>query len=116
MSRGWRQIYGARGQLVTGGVYEFVRHPQYTGLFLVIAGFLIQWPTFLTVIMAPILFYAYYRLSLHEEKVMHKQFGDEYKAYASGKPMFFPAMSKWSDFLSATGNKKLPKKSDHPGI
>ena len=25
---GWRQIYGSRGELVTGGLYRFVRHPQ----------------------------------------------------------------------------------------
>lgn len=111
MSRGWRLIHGARGQLVTGGVYGFVRHPQYTGLFLVIAGFLIQWPTFLTVIMAPILFYAYYRLSLHEEQVMRKQFGDMYQVYAIGKPMFFPIMNKWPDFLSVSGHGGFAQKT-----
>lgn len=104
MSKGWRQIHSARGQLVTRGVYAFVRHPQYTGLFLVIAGFLIQWPTLLTIIMAPILFYAYVHLSRKEERAMHKQFSESYTRYVVGKPMFFPAINKWLDFLSVSVN------------
>ncbi len=108
MSRGWRQIHAAHEQLVTDGLYAYARHPQYTGLFLVIAGFLIQWPTFLTVIMAPVLYFAYYRLSLHEEQVVQKHFGNIYKDYVVSKPMFFPEIDKWSDFLkSSRGRENL---------
>lgn len=49
MSKGWRLVHGAQGGLVTDGVYAFVCHSQYTGLFLIIVGFLVQWPTLLTV-------------------------------------------------------------------
>lgn len=45
MAKGWRLIYGAKGGLVTSGLYAYVRHPQYAGLFLVMIGMLIQWPT-----------------------------------------------------------------------
>ena len=63
LSKGWRQVHGAHGNMITDGLYAFVRHPQYTGLFLVITGFLVQWPTLLTVLMAPILLYAYVHLA-----------------------------------------------------
>ncbi len=105
MSKGWRQIHGAHGRLVTDGVYGFVRHPQYTGLFLVIVGFLIQWPTFITVIMAPVLLYAYVRLSKSEETRMQQVFGQAYADYARGRPMFFPSLSQWKDFLTAPVTK-----------
>ena len=99
MSKGWRQIHGAHDSLVTDGVYAYVRHPQYTGLFLIITGFLIQWPTLLTVIMAPVLIFAYVRLSRSEEAVVQQKFNQDYLDYASRKPMFFPAMNQWKSFL-----------------
>jgi len=99
MSKGWQQIHGAHAGLVTDGVYAYVRHPQYTGLFLLIIGFLIQWPTLLTVIMAPILLFAYVRLSLSEEADVTETFGQEYLSYAKIRPMFFPPIGQWKKFV-----------------
>ncbi len=104
MSKGWKAVHGAHGQLVTNGVYEYVRHPQYTGLFLVISGFLIQWPTFLTVLMAPILVFAYIHLSRKEEQAMYKRYTNDYIAYSDQKPMYFPSFGQWWKFLTATVN------------
>lgn len=99
LSKGWKQVHGGKGKLITDGVYAYVRHPQYTGLMLVIIGFLIQWPTLLTVLMAPILIGAYVHLSRHEESVMLQKFGQPYQDYIDKLPMFFPTFSKWPDFL-----------------
>lgn len=104
LSKGWTQIHSARGGLVTDGIYAYARHPQYTGLFLVIIGFLIQWPTFLTVLMAPILVYAYFHLGKVEESRSEQEFGDSYKNYARKVPMFIPPINQWRDFLMV----KLP--------
>ena len=101
MSKGWRQIHAAQGKLVTTGVYAFVRHPQYTGLFLLIIAFLIQWPTLLTVIMAPILIYAYVQLSRAEESAIQGGFSDAYQNYRNRTPMFFPKLKEWPDFIRA---------------
>jgi len=101
LSRGWQMVHGARDGLLTSGVYNFARHPQYTGLFLMISGFLIQWPTFLTVVMAPVLFIAYNRLASHEEKVMLGKFGPDYSGYQANTPKFFPSFFKWKAFLTA---------------
>ena len=75
LSKGWRQVHGGKDRMITDGLYSYVRHPQYTGLFLVILGFLVQWPTLLTVLMAPILVYAYIRLAYPEERQMVDRFG-----------------------------------------
>ena len=69
-----------------------MRHPQYTGFFLVIAGFLIQWPTIVTLLMFPFLIYMYYRLAKKEEIGMIGRFGDEYLGYMERTPMFLPAV------------------------
>lgn len=90
MWKGWRLIHGAKGGLVTSGPYAYVRHPQYSGLFLVMIGMLIQWPTIITVIMFPILIFVYYRLSKREENEMISMFGDEYKQYMEKTSMFIP--------------------------
>jgi methanethiol S-methyltransferase len=48
MAAGWRRIHRARGALVTDGIYGWVRHPQYAGLFVITVGMLVQWPTIIT--------------------------------------------------------------------
>ena len=93
---GWRRIYLCRGGLVTDGIYGYVRHPQYIGFFLVIIGFLIQWPTLLTLIMAPILLVMYARLARREEKQMIALFGEDYKRYMARVGAFVPKLSRWS--------------------
>ncbi|NIO21200.1 MAG: isoprenylcysteine carboxyl methyltransferase, partial [Candidatus Aenigmarchaeota archaeon] len=76
--------------LVSDGIYTYMRHPQYTGIYLAIFGQLIHWPTIPTLILFPFIFVAYYTLSRKEEKVMIKKFGDEYREYIKKVPMFFP--------------------------
>lgn len=94
MGRGWRQIHAARGELVTDGIYGVVRHPQYTGLFLVTIGMLIQWPTLLTLLMWPILTFAYYRLAMREEMEVAARFGQAYEAYRQRVPAFLPRLRR----------------------
>jgi len=100
LSKGWTQIHAARGGLVTDGIYAYARHPQYTGLFLVIIGFLVQWPTLLTVIMAPILLFAYVHLARVEERRAEAEFGGAYNEYVCKTPAFFPPLNRWKEFLT----------------
>lgn len=86
----WRQIHKARGGMVTSGLYRLIRHPQYFGLFLITVGFLIQWPTIITVAMWPVLAVMYYRLARREEKGMLAEFGERYFEYKQMVPMFIP--------------------------
>lgn len=100
LSKGWTQIHAAHGGLVTDGIYAYVRHPQYTGLLLVIVGFLVQWPTILTVLMAPILLYAYVYLARIEERRAEAEFGGAYDEYVRKTPAFFPPLNQWKAFLT----------------
>lgn len=92
MAVGWREVYFSRGRLVVTGLYSRIRHPQYTGFMLVLIGFLIQWPTIITLVMFPFLVYMYYRLARREEKEMVEMFGDEYREYMKRTRMFLPAI------------------------
>ena len=92
MWKGWKLIHGAKGELVTDGPYTYVRHPQYSGLFIIMIGMLIQWPTIITALMFPVLVFVYYRLSKREESEMIRIFGDVYKKYMDRTPMFIPKL------------------------
>ncbi len=90
MSKGWGRIHASAGELVTDGIYRYVRHPQYLGLIVVTVGLLIQWPTLLTLFMWPVLIIMYYRLAKREEKEAALAFGERYEEYKRRTPMLFP--------------------------
>ena len=95
MQNGWILIHAAKGQhLVTEGVYAHVRHPQYSGLFLITLGFLIQWPSLITLIMWPILMWTYYKLAMKEEQDVEKQFGKAYLDYKKKVPAFLTRLGQ----------------------
>ena len=92
LASAWRVLYEAQHarRLATTGPYARVRHPQYIGFVLIMLGFLVQWPTLLTLAMFPILVFMYARLAAREEADMLAQFGDEYRSYARRTPRFVP--------------------------
>jgi protein-S-isoprenylcysteine O-methyltransferase Ste14 len=53
-------------------------------------GFLLQWPTLLTLAMFPVLVWMYARLARSEEREAIATFGDSYRRYATRVPAFFP--------------------------
>jgi len=89
---GWERIYCSRDSFATTGVYRVVRHPQYLGIIIGTGAFLIQWPTIITVLMWPILTYAYYRQAKREEQEMEEKFGETYQRYRARVPMFIPRL------------------------
>ena len=93
MSKAFSQVHHGKGELVTDGLYRYVRHPQYSALFLLIVSLLIQWPALLSWIMAPILFVTYLRLARREERDMIEKFGERYLAYRARTPAFIPSLN-----------------------
>ncbi|MBE0540661.1 MAG: isoprenylcysteine carboxylmethyltransferase family protein [Verrucomicrobia bacterium] len=93
---GWRQIHRVRGAMVTGGLYRFVRHPQYTGFFLFLLGIILNWPTLPTLLMLPLLGWVYYRLARTEEAEAEQVFGKAYREYRRNSGMFFPRLRSGS--------------------
>lgn len=92
LASAWRVLYEAvgRGDLAVTGPYAHVRHPQYVGFVLIMFGFLLQWPTLLTLAMFPVLVWMYLRLARAEERDMVAEFGDAYLRYAERVPAFVP--------------------------
>jgi protein-S-isoprenylcysteine O-methyltransferase Ste14 len=92
--RSWLALYAAQreNRPASSGPYARVRHPQYVGFILILAGFLLQWPTLLTAAMFPILVVMYVRLARREEREVEARFGDAYRDYAAVTPAFFPTL------------------------
>ena len=95
ISAAWRVLYDAQrhNRLATTGLYARLRHPQYAGFVLVLTGFLLQWPTLLTIAMYPFLIWMYLRLARAEERDTRATFGAEFDAYAARTPAFIPALN-----------------------
>jgi protein-S-isoprenylcysteine O-methyltransferase Ste14 len=95
LSAAWRVLYDAQRQhrLATSGPYAYVRHPQYLGFILIMLGFLVQWPTLLTLLMFPVLVVMYVRLARHEEGDVRADFGGAYDRYAAKTPAWIPHLS-----------------------
>ena len=98
LSSAWRVLYQAqrRHQLATTGLYARMRHPQYVGFVLIMTGFLLQWPTLVTLVMFPVLVFMYLRLARREEQDAAAEFGEEYRHYAAKIPAFWPKFNKQS--------------------
>lgn len=74
------------------GPYAHLRHPQYVGFIVIMLGFLLQWPTLITLIMFPFLIIMYFRLSRREECESLAEFGEDYSKYAARTPAFLPRL------------------------
>jgi protein-S-isoprenylcysteine O-methyltransferase Ste14 len=100
---GWRDIFNAKGQLVTNGLYSRIRHPQYLGFLLITLGMNVQWVTILTLLLWPILAVLYYRLAKREDKENEGRFGEEYRKYKRTVPMFLPRLTTKTSLSQQSG-------------
>ncbi|MBI4754317.1 MAG: isoprenylcysteine carboxylmethyltransferase family protein [Betaproteobacteria bacterium] len=94
LSAAWKVLYDAQRahRLALSGAYARVRHPQYAGFVLIMFGFLLQWPTLVTLIMFPVLVFMYARLAGREEREVAAEFGEAYERYRAATPAFFPRL------------------------
>lgn len=92
LSSAWSVLYEAQkaGKLAVTGLYARIRHPQYIGFVAIMFGFLLQWPTIVTVIMFPILLTMYWRLAKKEERDSRARFGKAWNDYSARVPAFIP--------------------------
>jgi methanethiol S-methyltransferase len=92
IAKAWKVLYHSQRshRLAKSGPYARVRHPQYVGFVVIMFGFLLQWPTLLTVVMFPVLVVTYRMLARSEERDALAEFGDEYRAYMERTPRFIP--------------------------
>ncbi|WP_341677267.1 isoprenylcysteine carboxylmethyltransferase family protein [Niveibacterium sp. SC-1] len=92
LAKAWPVLYVAQreGRLAASGPYARIRHPQYAAFVMVMLGFLLQWPTLITLVMFPVLATVYVRLARREEGLAAAEFGEAWAHYAARTPAFIP--------------------------
>lgn len=80
-------------KLIDNGIFKFVRHPIYTGVFLGMFGFGIIYDSGYKMIISIVLFLLFYFKSTYEEKSLAQMF-PEYPEYANRTGRFFPKIFK----------------------
>ncbi|MGH7454726.1 MAG: methyltransferase family protein [bacterium] len=89
---------------VTGGLYKFIRHPQYLAFAVMALGLLFVWPRFTVLLMYVTMLLVYYFLARYEERECEQKFGEGYRAYKASTAMFIPGNLSFFDKLPS-----LPK-------
>ncbi len=87
------QIYTAKFRkkgAVAGGLYLFIRHPQYLALGIAGLGLSVLWPRFLTIVLWLAMLFVYYFLARDEERRMLNAHEETYRAYMKKTGMFLP--------------------------
>ena len=87
------QVYSAkllRRGVVSGGLYRWIRHPQYLGLGVAGLGLLLYWPRFVILFLYLTMLFVYYLLARHEEARMEARFSEGYRRYREATAMFLP--------------------------
>lgn len=86
------QIYAAKlrkGEMVAGGIYRWIRHPQYLALIVASFGMLLLWPRFLVLFGFVTVVFVYLLLARSEERQCARKF-DGYADYMQRTGMFLP--------------------------
>lgn len=97
LSSAWQVLYKAQKShtVAMAGPYAYIRHPQYVAFILIMSGFLLQWPTLITLAMFPVLVVVYGRLAASEERESVAEFGRAYEDYRSHVPAFIPKVGRY---------------------
>jgi protein-S-isoprenylcysteine O-methyltransferase Ste14 len=92
LARAWQELHAAQRtrRLATTGPYAWVRHPQYIAFIGIMLGFLVQWPTLLTLAMFPVLIWMYVRLARQEDRAVAQEFGEDWRGWAARTPAWVP--------------------------
>lgn len=75
-----------RSGLITQGVYGIVRHPIYAGTIFAFLGLNLIFNAFISLLYLPVSIALYFIMTVHEEKSLVHEYGQEYLDYRSDVP------------------------------
>ncbi len=86
------------GELITSGIFQYLRHPLYSGLILIFLGYFLYVPALTSLIhLMALLVYLPIGIYFEEHKLI-ALFGDAYRKYRSDVPALIPkANSLWKN-------------------
>lgn len=97
----------AKKGIVTGGIYNLVRHPQYASFIVCSFGLLILWPRYIVAILFVTMLFFYYFLAKVEEAECERKFGQSYIDFKNRTAMFLPFRLSFLPMLQRQKGKKI---------
>lgn len=95
-----------RSGVVTGGLYRWIRHPQYVAFAVVGLGTTMIWPRGLVLLGFVSMLFAYGWLARDEERRCEARFGDEYRRYLATTGRFVPRV--WATMIPRMPDRLRP--------
>lgn len=83
-------------QVIRKGVFKIIRHPIYLGAILLYLGLIILTLSLASLLVWILIIVFYIFISKYEEKLLIKEFGDDYKQYMNDVPMLIPRLFRKS--------------------
>ena len=93
-------IYPENSRLITGGIYRYIRNPQYLGRGVIAVGFGVLANNISAVFVGLIHFFSYCAIIPAEDGELLRRFGDKFKAYKNQVPALFPRYGTWRKFIN----------------
>jgi protein-S-isoprenylcysteine O-methyltransferase Ste14 len=94
LSDNWANSYEyqikEKHELITKGIYKYVRHPIYGGMFLMGIGMLLTAGSLTVIIYIPFVWFAINKIAQREEQLLIKHFGKEYATYMKNSKKIIP--------------------------
>lgn len=95
--KGLKIVFGEvreKPEIINKGVFRIVRHPIYLGSILLYLGMIMFSLSLASFVVWILIIVFYYLISKYEEKLLLKEFGDEYRQYMNEVPMLIPCLIK----------------------
>lgn len=92
-------IYPEKGKLITSGIFQYIRNPQYLCRGFISTGFGIFSNNLLAVTIGLIHFFSYCAIIPAEDRELKRRFGKEFENYKKNTPSLFPKFKFWYDFI-----------------
>ncbi len=77
-------------RLIQSGPYALIRHPMYSGYWLLLVGLMLLYRTWTPLLFLVISILSFYRRALREESALAERFGEEWRAYAMRTRFLIP--------------------------
>jgi protein-S-isoprenylcysteine O-methyltransferase Ste14 len=98
-----------KSRLVTWGPYRYLRHPLYSGSFLLVLGFCLHAGSLTAAAVAGLVFAALYAPAVRaEERLLANQYGTEWETYRQNSGAFFPRPGSRSGAISMPFRLRRP--------
>lgn len=102
-------IYPEKSKLIIGGMYQYIRNPQYLSRGIIAIGFGFIANNISAIILGIIHFLSYCAIIPAEDRELERRFGDDFEKYRKKVPALFPRYKNWRKFLKfiiLSGNNK----------